>query len=126
MIDVTGRADDDVLHACFYLTDVKQRSPQYESAPRVITGLGHTWCRGKTMPMIEFARTVGMAVGRIQRQIAPPKRSTPLRNGRSRASALGATEDQVNMTLQSPQRIDGHGTKPEDLAGTGAHDSQGG
>jgi uncharacterized protein (DUF302 family) len=37
-----------------------------------------------------------------------------------------ATEDQVNMRAALPQRIDCHGTKVEELAGTGAHDSQGG
>lgn len=36
------------------------------------------------------------------------------------------TEDQVNMRAALPQRIDAHGTKVEELAGTGAHDSQGG
>jgi uncharacterized protein (DUF302 family) len=37
-----------------------------------------------------------------------------------------ATEDQVNMGAALPQRIDCHGTKVEELAGTGVHDSQGG
>lgn len=37
-----------------------------------------------------------------------------------------STEDQVNMRLALPQRIDSHGTKVEELAGTGVHDSQGG
>ncbi len=37
-----------------------------------------------------------------------------------------ATEDQVNMRAALPQRIDCHGTKVEELAGTGAHDAQGG
>ncbi len=37
-----------------------------------------------------------------------------------------ATEDQVNMRAALPQRIDAHGTKVEELAGTGCHDSQGG
>jgi len=37
-----------------------------------------------------------------------------------------ATEDQINMRAALPQRIDCHGTKVEELAGTGAHDSQGG
>ena len=40
--------------------------------------------------------------------------------------ALGATEDQVNMRDALPQRIDRHGSKLEDLAGTGKHDSSGG
>jgi len=37
-----------------------------------------------------------------------------------------ATEDQVNMRATVPQRIDCHGTKVEELGGTGSHDSQGG
>ena len=46
-----------------------------------------------------------------------------------RAGALvehAATEDQVNMRAALPQRIDCHGTKVEELAGTGVHDAQGG
>lgn len=38
----------------------------------------------------------------------------------------GATEDQVNARGSIPQRIDCHGTKVEELAGTGKHDSPGG
>ena len=41
-------------------------------------------------------------------------------------SRWGATEDQVNMQLTLPQRIDYRGTKIEDEAGTGEHDSAGG
>ncbi|MGA3075729.1 MAG: DUF302 domain-containing protein [Bryobacteraceae bacterium] len=41
-------------------------------------------------------------------------------------SRWGATEDQVNMQATLPQRIDYRGTKIEDEAGTGAHDSPGG
>jgi len=37
-----------------------------------------------------------------------------------------ATEDMVNMRAALPQRIDCHGTKVEELAGTGVHDAQGG
>lgn len=38
----------------------------------------------------------------------------------------GATEDQINMRAALPQRIDCHGTKVEEMAGTGVHDAQGG
>jgi hypothetical protein len=41
-------------------------------------------------------------------------------------SKWGATEEQVNMRMALPQRIDCHGTKLEDLAGTGKQDSLGG
>ena len=39
---------------------------------------------------------------------------------------LGATEDQVDMRDTIPQRIDKKGSKIEDAAGTGTHDSSGG
>jgi hypothetical protein len=42
------------------------------------------------------------------------------------ALAHAATEEQVNMRAALPQRIDCHGTKVEELAGVGSHDSQGG
>jgi hypothetical protein len=41
-------------------------------------------------------------------------------------SAIGATEDQMDSRDTIPQRIDRYGSKVEDLAGTGEHDSQGG
>jgi uncharacterized protein (DUF302 family) len=41
-------------------------------------------------------------------------------------SRWGATEDQVNMQATVAQRIDYRGTKIEDEAGTGTHDSAGG
>ena len=39
---------------------------------------------------------------------------------------VGATESQVNMADTVPQHTDDHGTKIEDIAGTGEHDSLGG
>ena len=41
-------------------------------------------------------------------------------------SSIGATEDQIDMRNTLPQRIDKKGTKIEDEAGTGEHDSSGG
>jgi len=41
-------------------------------------------------------------------------------------SAIGATEDQVDMKDTVPQHVNSKGTKVEDLAGTGEHDSKGG
>lgn len=41
-------------------------------------------------------------------------------------SGIGAAENQVDTSHTVPQRIDKHGTKVEDLAGTGEHDSAGG
>jgi uncharacterized protein (DUF302 family) len=43
-----------------------------------------------------------------------------------RSGGLGATEGQVSARATLPQRIDCHGSKVEDMAGTGQHDSQGG
>ena len=77
-------------------------------------------------PVTRIARVLGVAIGRIRKTIAPISRPIARSKGNSRASAIGATEDQVNMTLQQAQRIDSRGTKAEDIAGTGAHDSQGG
>jgi hypothetical protein len=48
------------------------------------------------------------------------------RSGGHAESALGATEDQMNMRGTVPQRIDGHGSKVEEMAGTGEQDSPGG
>jgi len=41
-------------------------------------------------------------------------------------SGIGATEDQMDIRDTVPQRIDRRGSKVEDEAGTGEHDSQGG
>jgi len=41
-------------------------------------------------------------------------------------SGIGATEEHVDARDTIPQRIDRKGTKVEDLAGTGQHDSSGG
>jgi uncharacterized protein (DUF302 family) len=41
-------------------------------------------------------------------------------------AGLGATEEQVSLRGSLPQRIDRRGSKVEDLAGTGTHDSKGG
>jgi hypothetical protein len=48
------------------------------------------------------------------------------RSGGHAESALGATEDQMNMRGTVPQRIDRHGSKVEEMAGTGEQDSPGG
>lgn len=40
--------------------------------------------------------------------------------------SVGATEDQMDMAGESPEHPDSSGVKPEDIAGTGVHDSMGG
>ena len=42
------------------------------------------------------------------------------------APGPGATEDEVDMAGAVPQHVDNQGTKVEDIAGTGQHDSLGG
>jgi hypothetical protein len=49
-----------------------------------------------------------------------------LKNTEQKLSGIGATEDQMDMKGTIPQHSDRKGTKIEDLAGTGEHDSKGG
>ena len=56
---------------------------------------------------------------------APPAGEAPKKHER-KLSGIGATEDQMDSRDTIPQRIDRKGTKVEDLAGTGQHDSPGG
>jgi len=59
--------------------------------------------------------------------MAPVPPAQPLPYSRAqKLSGIGATEDQIDMRDTLPQRIDRRGTKIEDIAGTGDHDSQGG
>jgi hypothetical protein len=55
-----------------------------------------------------------------------PEKAAPPDDGKRKASHVGATEEQVDMRDTVPQRIDQKGTKVEDAAGTGEHDSGGG
>ena len=63
--------------------------------------------------------------GILEEAAQPPTVAVRKRPG-VETSRWGATEDQVNMQLTLPQRIDYRGTKIEDEAGTGTHDSAGG
>ena len=45
---------------------------------------------------------------------------------RDSTASVRATEEQVNMPKTVPERVDKHGSKVEDAAGTGQHDSLGG
>jgi hypothetical protein len=79
---------------------------------------------GNPGAMVKAAQAIGRTLGRMRRPAVVPRpagwRWHPKR------SDIGATEDQVNMSAQVPQRIDARGTKVEDLVGVGRHDSQGG
>ena len=57
----------------------------------------------------------------VERAHPPDSDST-----RKSGSGTGATEEQVNMSDTVPQHSDDRGTKVEDIAGTGEHDSLGG
>jgi hypothetical protein len=56
----------------------------------------------------------------------PSKEDPAPKNSQQQLSGIGATEDQVDMKGTVPQHSDRKGTKIEDLAGNGEHDSQGG
>lgn len=59
--------------------------------------------------------------------MAPSRPSDPkIKRPRRKDSGIGATEDQMDIRSTVPQRIDRKGTKVEDQAGTGEHDSSGG
>lgn len=51
---------------------------------------------------------------------------TPVKTQDRKLSGIGATEEQMDIRGTVPQRIDRHGSKIEDMAGTGEIDSSGG
>jgi hypothetical protein len=52
--------------------------------------------------------------------------NAPKQHHKSQPEPEGATEEQVDMKDTVPQHVDDEGTKVEDEAGTGEHDSKGG
>lgn len=62
----------------------------------------------------------------ILEDAAKPLTASAQKRGGAETSSGAATEDQVNMQATVAQRIDYRGTKIEDEAGTGRHDSSGG
>ncbi len=59
--------------------------------------------------------------------MSPAQRpETVIKSQDRKLSGIGATEDQMDIRGALAQRIDKKGTKIEDLAGTGEHDSSGG
>lgn len=74
-----------------------------------------------------FAGVLDTALRAIMEEAAQPVApATHAPAAERRLSAGTATEDQVYPRGSVPQRIDCHGTKVEELAGTGEHDSRGG
>jgi len=69
---------------------------------------------------VERASAPGARPGTAGTQTPPPGHSTVT------DPSAGATENQMNMAGTVPQHMDRKGTKVEDSAGTGEHDSQGG
>lgn len=67
--------------------------------------------------MEPLAASLEDTLRRVMEEAAHPEKT---------AEHYPATEDMVNMRAALPQRIDCHGTKVEELAGTGVHDSAGG
>ncbi len=78
------------------------------------------WCTRGTMCVIAFTLARGMhsSLDMSDKLTIPEERK--------KSDGAGATEDEVNLKDTVPQRIDKDGTKVEDLAGTGEHDSSGG
>ena len=62
----------------------------------------------------------------VERAQRGPGPSRPANGAAAAGSGFGATEDQVDMKDTVAQRVDSKGTKLEDIAGVGEHDSQGG
>ena len=79
-------------------------------------------------PLLAAVGAIATLVARFEIVV---ERVTPTQSASASASAradanVGATEDQVDMKDTVAQRVDQKGTKLEDIAGTGGHDSMGG
>jgi hypothetical protein len=77
-------------------------------------------------PILAAVGAIATLVAKFQIVV---ERTTPPTASASSAttdSSVGATEENVNMDDTVPQHVDDKGTKVEDIAGTGKHDSLGG
>ena len=79
--------------------------------------------RPELQPVAEQLETV---LREIMQEAASTQQAAAAGAHAEGGSRWGATEDQVNMRMALPQRIDCHGTKLEDLGGTGKQESLGG
>ncbi len=77
------------------------------------------------MDLSQLAGPLEALLLRIMEEAAAPLEAVHAVHPMQRAG-LGATEEQVNLRGSIPQRIDCRGTKVEEIAGTGEHDSKGG
>jgi hypothetical protein len=62
----------------------------------------------------------------VERTTAPPGARASASHAGPTDSSVGATENKTDLRDTVPQRVDRHGTKIEDIAGTGQHDAPGG
>lgn len=85
------------------------------------------FCRILGRPDLEgMAATLEGSLHQIMQDAAQPVAAAAQAAPAARCRGLGATEEQMSLRGPLPQRIDKRGSKIEDLAGTGEHDSQGG
>ena len=85
------------------------------------------FCRLLNRPdLAPLASPLEVLLLRIMEQASQPSTAAAQAVAGVHRGSLGATEDQMNVRGSVPQRIDCRGTKVEDMAGTGDHDSQGG
>jgi hypothetical protein len=99
-----------------FIIDIMTKTRSKKGCCDADPGAGICWPRRRSEP--ELLEPLAP-----QPRLAPD--STTKMDGIHRSHA-GATEDQVNMAGTVPERVDKHGTKIEEIAGTGQHDSLGG
>jgi uncharacterized protein (DUF302 family) len=85
------------------------------------------FCRVLNRPdQEEVAASLERLLSQVMQDASQPFTAAAQVSPASRCWGLGATEEQMSLRGSLPQRIDKHGSKIEDLAGTGEHDSPGG
>ena len=107
----------------------RQIAPPAIAPPEVDTvslfaALRRRFCREPAQPLPSCQEAAAPKPQIIREPITDTDSRT--RQPRRGAGNVGATEDQVSMVGTLPERTNGRGTKIEDLAGTGQHDSLGG
>lgn len=78
---------------------------------------------------LQRRQLTGPADSRVQTSPPPAPSAGPGKPpvvATANGASVGATEDQVSMVGTVPERVNKHGDKIEDMAGTGEHDSLGG
>ena len=111
--------------------ELQRRQMAPHIAPAEASESSSLWIRLWRRIRCEPAQSVCVSQGFIlpRSRTAPEpiaQNASRLRQSRGGIGHVGATEDQVSMVGTLPGRMNGKGTKIEDIAGTGAHDSLGG